>query len=309
MSKKIGLVGCGRWGKLILRDLKSLNCEVEVFARGEQSIANATAYDADKIIADIKDFSSNLEGFVVASPTVTHVDCINKLLPHSCPIFVEKPLSDNLTEVQSLPQSAHELVFTMHKWRYHPAIEEMRRIAKNEEFGRVTGLRTKRNQWGNPHQDTNAIWILAPHDLSIATHILGEVPTAINSIAENFGNRHVGVTAQLITQKSKIPVTVEVSELAFESKRETLLCCENAAVFLSDKDYGCLTIKPWPESFNDQRVIETRRVAETMPLLAELRTFVEFLSGGPPPFTCLKDELKIIEALTQMQKLSGIKIR
>ena len=309
MSKKIGLVGCGRWGKFILRDLKSLNCEVEVVARGDQSIANATAHGADKIIADIGSFSSNLDGFVVASPTVTHVDCIKQLLPHGSPIYVEKPISDNLTEAHSLPKKANELVFTMHKWRYHPAIDEMRRIAENQEFGRVIGLRTKRNQWGNPHKDTNAIWILAPHDLSIATHILGEVPTAVKSIAEDFGNGYAGISAQLIAPKSKIPVNIEVSELAFENRREILLCCENAAVFLSDKDYGCLTIKPWPESFNDQRIIETRRVAETMPLLAELDAFVKHLSGGPQPFTCLNDELNTIQALADIQQMAGIETR
>ena len=105
MSKKIGLVGCGRWGKFILRDLKSLDCEVEVVARGEQSIANANAHGADKFLAGICNFSSNLYGFVVASPTVTHVDCIKQLLPHGRPIFVEKPIFDDLTEARSLPRA------------------------------------------------------------------------------------------------------------------------------------------------------------------------------------------------------------
>ena len=39
----IGLLGCGRWGKLILRDLKSLGVSVAVLAHGPISQANASA--------------------------------------------------------------------------------------------------------------------------------------------------------------------------------------------------------------------------------------------------------------------------
>jgi Trk K+ transport system NAD-binding subunit len=33
----VGLVGCGRWGRHILRDLVALGCEVHVVARSEES--------------------------------------------------------------------------------------------------------------------------------------------------------------------------------------------------------------------------------------------------------------------------------
>ena len=37
----VGLVGCGRWGRHILRDLVSLGCEVPVVARSDASVARA----------------------------------------------------------------------------------------------------------------------------------------------------------------------------------------------------------------------------------------------------------------------------
>jgi len=50
---RVGLVGCGRWGRLILRDLKALGCWVVVAARSPASIANAQAAGADAVVADI----------------------------------------------------------------------------------------------------------------------------------------------------------------------------------------------------------------------------------------------------------------
>ncbi len=38
---RIGLVGCGNWGRLILRDLLALGCEVAVAVPSEESRAAA----------------------------------------------------------------------------------------------------------------------------------------------------------------------------------------------------------------------------------------------------------------------------
>lgn len=47
---QIGLVGCGRWGKNILRDLVSLDCEVHVVAHDIESKGNAREYGAHEIL-------------------------------------------------------------------------------------------------------------------------------------------------------------------------------------------------------------------------------------------------------------------
>lgn len=306
MSTAVGLVGCGRWGKHILRDLKTLNCRVEVVARSRQAAENARQFKADRITQSANDLSSDLSGFVVATPTVTHVDVIQSLLPRGIPIFVEKPISDSLDEVLSLPDHAHDLVFTMNKWRYHPSIEEMRKIAQSEEFGPVIGLRTRRVQWGNPHNDTDAIWILAPHDVSIATHIFGEVPKAVKAIADPFGSRSAGLVGELADPKSGTPITIEVSEGYGSNSREMILACRDAVVFLSDDDYGRLTIRPWPRYFDDNRVIEIRDITSTLPLYEELRAFVEHLQGGPAPMTDLRQETESVRTITELRNLADL---
>lgn len=49
----IGLVGCGRWGKFILRDLVTLGCNVVVVARSERSRVNAHECGAASIVRSL----------------------------------------------------------------------------------------------------------------------------------------------------------------------------------------------------------------------------------------------------------------
>jgi 3-hydroxyisobutyrate dehydrogenase-like beta-hydroxyacid dehydrogenase len=52
-TANVGLIGCGHWGKNILRDLVSLGCRVHVVARSEASIGRATEGGAVSITNDL----------------------------------------------------------------------------------------------------------------------------------------------------------------------------------------------------------------------------------------------------------------
>jgi len=49
----IGLVGCGSWGRYILRGLRSLGCPVHVVARPEPSRGNAAEFGAATIVESV----------------------------------------------------------------------------------------------------------------------------------------------------------------------------------------------------------------------------------------------------------------
>ncbi len=67
----ICLVGCGRWGSRILRDLKAFGCEVSVLVQAEPSQQDAWRIGANKVVASVDEIDC-AKGFVVATPTVTH---------------------------------------------------------------------------------------------------------------------------------------------------------------------------------------------------------------------------------------------
>jgi len=184
MKPAIALVGCGRWGVHILRDLLSLGCDVHVAANSTASRERAVAGGAASFREHVEDLPA-VSGAVVAVPTVWHADIIRRLMPRDIPILVEKPMTPDAEEARQLAAELSGRLFVMDKWRYHPAIEALRDIAQSDEMGPVIGLSTRRLDWGSPHADVDAVWILAPHDLSIALEILGHIPEPRAAVAES----------------------------------------------------------------------------------------------------------------------------
>ncbi len=295
---RVALVGCGRWGELILRDLRELGCEVPVVARTEASRERAREGGAATIVADIPSLPA-VDGVVVATPTSTHAEVTEEALELGLPVYVEKPLTADVASARRLAALAPDRLFVMDKWRYHPGVEELARIAAEGELGPVVGIHSRRVSLGHRHPDVDTVWIHAPHDLATALHILGEIPPPRCAVPELQGERLAGLTA--IFGESPWLV-LEVSELAPGHRRELRLVCAEGVAQL-DGGYADAVVIGRPGRLSEDAV-ERRPIGTEMPLLAELRAFVEHLEGGPPPLSGVADAVTIVERVAAVSDLA-----
>jgi predicted dehydrogenase len=300
---RIGLVGCGAWGRHILRDLLALGCEVTVVARSERTRAAAESGNAARVVRSITEVMA-VDGVVVATPTSTHAAVIEELLPLGVPIFVEKPLTDDPAAAERLAAAAPDRLFVMDKWRYHPGVELLGEIARNGELGEVVGLRTTRVGWGHPHEAVDAIWVLAPHDLSIGLEILGALPAAKAALADSTN----GVATGLIGMLGEAPwFALEVSSRAIERRRElTLVCREGVAVLLDGYAEEVRVARAANPTGTTPPDSEVRPISAELPLLRELRAFVEHVDGGPPPRSSAANGAAVVRALAELRTLAGL---
>lgn len=295
---KVGLAGCGRWGRHILRDLVSLGCAVPVVARSEESRARASEGGADSIVPDMASIEG-VDGVVVATPTATHAEVVGEALELGVPVFVEKPLTADVASARRLADAAPDRLFVMDKWRYHPGVRELTRIAQSGELGAVVGVHSRRVTLGHRYSDVNTVWVHAPHDLAIALELLGEIPAPRSAVPELVDGELAGLTAILGDSPW---VVVEVSTLAPGHRRELRLVCEEGVAQL-DGGYAEHVVVGRAGRI-DEDGVERRPVPGELPLLAELRAFVEHLKGGPPPLSSAADALLIVEAVAGMIDLA-----
>jgi predicted dehydrogenase len=296
----VALLGCGRWGRHILRDLLSLGCEVPVVARSEASIGRAREGKASAIVPDLGSLGE-VDGVVVSTPTSTHAEVVGEALELGVPVFVEKPLTNDVASARALAAAAPDRLFVMDKWRYHPGVLELARIAQSGELGAPVGIHTRRVTLGHRYTDVNTVWIHAPHDLAIALEILGEVPEPRSAVPELVDGELAGLTAIL----GESPwLVVEVTTLAPGHRRELRLVCEEGVAQLDGADAGAVVIGR--AGGIDADSVERRPIGDEMPLLAELRAFVEHLQGGPPPKSSAADAVAIVEAVAGLIALTGV---
>jgi len=294
----VGLVGCGRWGKLILRDLVSLGAQVHVVARSAGSIANAEAGGATRIYLSAADLPASLDGSVVASDTSTHADVVEALLGSGRPLFVEKPLTEDPARARAIVEAAGERVFVMDKWRYHPGVERIAQVARSGRYGAVRALRSYRLGWLSPHQDADACWHLMPHDLSIVLHVLGELPPLIDAVAVDPTNPLAAVVAWLGDGAGGPRATIEISTQSPEHRRAVIVRLDEATLELADGYDEAVTLIENEAGARRQQL----EAKGPMPLLAELETFCNHLRGGPPPMSSAVEALAVVERIAEIRE-------
>lgn len=298
---RVGLVGCGAWGKHILRDLRALGCDVPVVARSEASVARAGEVGAKEIVEHVGALVG-LDGVVVATGTATHAAVVAEALQLGVPVFVEKPLTDDPATARALAERAPDRLFVMDKWRYHPGVRELAAIARDGRLGAIRALRTVRVGWGNPHDDVDAVWVLAPHDLSIALEVLGAVPEPLAASAETIDGEVVSLTGLL--RAGDVPHTLDVSAYAPQRDRRVELRCEDGVAVLGGGwDEHVSLFRPDENGVLSEETVPT---PGELPLLAELRAFVEHLAGGPPPASSAAEGAETVVTIARLRRLAGL---
>ena len=287
---RIGLVGCGRWGKQILRDLCALGCDVAVVTRSAGSRAGAEAGGAASAIGSIGDLPE-VDGIVVATPVSTHAAVVEEALGLDVPVFVEKPLTNDPVAAERLAAAADGRLFVMDKWRYHPGVELLGELARSGELGQVVGLRTTRIGWERK-RDVDQIWVLAPHDVAIGLEILGEIPPPRAAVASR--DALLGLLGERPWQ------ALDVSGRSRARRREVVLVCEEGAAALDDSYDDHVTV------VHSEGEPELRPVSAELPLLRELQAFLKHLAGGPPPRSSAGEGVAVVRAISELRELAGL---
>lgn len=297
LGMRIGLVGCGRWGQYILRDLVGLGCEVTVVARTELSRVRAEEGGATEIVGSIGALPE-VAGVVVATPTHTHAVVVGEVLDLGVPVFVEKPMTNDPVTARALADRAGDRLFVMDKWRYHPGVEMVAGLARSSEYGRLLSIHTRRLSWGHNHTDVDGIWILLPHDLSIVFEIAGLLPLPVGAVGVVDSTHLASLTALLGPAPTCV---VEVSTASPILERRITVEFDDAVVLLEDAYAENLRVRHKGSELETELPIST-----DLPLERELAAFVGHLRGGPPPRSSAAEGFEVVALIATLREMAGV---
>lgn len=187
---KVGVIGAGYWGPNLIRNFMLIN-DVEVCCVADFDKARLQhmkkLYSGIEVTTDYRDLIENtsIDAVAVATPVRTHYRLAAEALEAKKHVFVEKPLASSSQECEELIELSvrhRRRLMVGHTFVYTSAVQKIREIIDSGQLGELYYINSQRLNLGLFQKDINVIWDLAPHDISILLHLLGEDPVAVSAV-------------------------------------------------------------------------------------------------------------------------------
>jgi len=185
VAMDVAIIGAGYWGQNLVRVVSSLGrlrvvCDTDPTVRERV----ARAYPSVRTTASLDDALGDpgVRAVMVIVPAVHHAAVARQGLEAGKHVYVEKPLALSVEDGQSLVELAARRgrqLMVGHLLLYHPCVQWAKAALDAGELGRALYLSSQRTNLGKVRTDENAMWSLAPHDVSVALHLLGGSPTEV----------------------------------------------------------------------------------------------------------------------------------
>jgi predicted dehydrogenase len=324
----IGIIGCGYWGPNFIRNfikIKGVNvkyiCDIHndrLTHIKELYPEISTTQDLDKVLKD-KEVSS----VVIATPAKTHYKLVKASLLNHKHVLVEKPITTKIKDAEeliALSKEYRKILMVGHTFKFNPGINALKELIDSKKLGKIFYLYSRRTNLGPLRKDVNAVWDLAPHDISILNYLLSKVPESISAKAEKYLAHNLeDVCFVSLRFPKNILAHIHVSWLDPKKVREIVVVgSKRMAVFddlvidspitIYDKTVIAKKFKQEYDSFEEFQMIihngpaKNLSIKKAEPLFNECLHFIDCIKGKSVPLTDGKDGLEVLKVLIGIER-------
>lgn len=183
-----GVIGYGYWGPNLTRNLNELpgsNLAAVADLSDERLNQARSRYPLIFLSKDYHEFFNlGIEAAVIATPPATHYQIVKDCLENNLHVLVEKPFalrSDHAAQLIKLATERSLTLMVGHIFEYNAAVHTLKNYIDSGMLGKIYYLDAARLSLGLFQKDTNVLWDLAPHDVSILLHLLGKRPISVSA--------------------------------------------------------------------------------------------------------------------------------
>ncbi|MFC2020393.1 Gfo/Idh/MocA family protein [Chloroflexota bacterium] len=322
-AKNIAVVGCGYWGKNLIRNFAELETLHTICDADSQKLDSfKLLYPGLNAETDYLQVLRNdeIKGVVIATPAVLHYSMAKKALLAGKDIFVEKPFTTKSQEAQELVELSEKqerVLIVGHLLLYHPAVQKLKDFIQSGELGEIYHLYSTRINLGQIRQDENALWRLVPHDIAMFIYLLEDSPVVVSAQGGTYLQPNFVDIVFVTLRFGKIMAHVHASWLDPHKIRQlTVIGSKKMATFddmepedkLKIYDKGVVTDCDTESPFSGAFVLRSEEVFSpqvdlTEPLRLECLEFIKCMRDRKKPISDAKLGLKVVEALETADKL------
>jgi len=313
---KVGLVGCGYWGKNLARNLHQMGslawvCDaspkVLEGVRGAYKGVRATRA-LDGVLRE-----RGVNAVAIAAPAEQHYALARRCLLRGKDVFVEKPLALRIPEAEELVDLARKkgrVLMVGHILEYHPAIRKLKEFVESGELGEIHHIYSNRLNLGKVRTEENILWSFAPHDISVILLLTGAMPEWVTTSGQHYLQHDVpDVTMSWLAFPGKTRAHIFVSWLhPFKEQKLVVVGSRKMAVFDDVAKEGKLRIYDKGIEWRDGQPVIRQTAESTLffpemePLREELRHFVDCVRARKTPRTDGMNGLRVLRVLDACQR-------
>ncbi|MCM8781182.1 MAG: Gfo/Idh/MocA family oxidoreductase [Candidatus Omnitrophica bacterium] len=326
----IGIIGCGYWGSNLIRNFNSIKnvqilsvCDID----SKKLKPLKHRYNLRKIYNNyrymLKDIK--LDAVVISTPAITHYRITKEALRQGKHVLVEKPMavdSKQAIELIELSKKVKKTLMVGHTFLFNPAVNKIKEIICKGDLGRLYYIHARRTNLGPIRFDVNALWDLAPHDVSIINYLLGSMPNEVSAEAIRFlPHKLEDVGFIILRYVNSIIAHIHVSWLDPKKVREMTIIGSRKMVVYDDTDIDT------PIRIYDKNLMEKRyrksyytfkefksivkngkcdkpKLDIQEPLMIECQHFIDCIINNKRPLTDGYEGLNIIKVMEAIDKSS-----
>jgi len=335
MAKKdlnIAVVGLGYWGPNLLRVFYNLK-GVKVAKIFDKSRKNLNKYSKQYNIPGVSDYKKilkdgSIDAVVIATPMETHYELAKNALMAGKSVFVEKPMTlsyKEAVELNLLAKKHKKILMVGHLLEYHPALIKAKEYIDQGKAGKVFYIYSTRVNLGKIRRTENALWSLAPHDISAVLFLLKKHrPIEVSAYGADYLQKGIeDVVFVNIKFSNNVMVSIHVSWLdPHKIRKITIIGSEQMIVFDDMEPKNKIKI------FKGKNRVKFSNYADFLrlqygtvtvpsikmeePLIKECSHFIHCLKTGKTPISDGKDGMQvtgILEAAQKSLKSGGRKVK
>ncbi len=322
-SVGIGVAGAGYWGKNLVRAFAATpGARLVAVADADPKTRErmALAHPGARVVAELGDLLNEaaVDAVVLATPAALHAEHALACLSAGKHVLIEKPMALSVADGQRVAAAAEtsgRVVAVGHLMAYHPGFRELQRRVRAGDLGELYYLYALRVNLGKVRTDENALWSLAPHDLTMIFMLIDEDPVSISARGSAYlrkGTEDVVFVNLAFGERGQAApmANIHLSWLdPHKERRLTVVGSRAMAVF--DDVHATEKLRIYDKGFDRPPEyaswgdflqlrdgdIRIPRVSLEEPLAIECREFVAAVRGEGPVATGVAEGLRVVRVL------------
>lgn len=327
----VAVIGAGHWGPNLIRNfysMRNVNKVTVCDTRRERLDYIKGLFPHVTVTDDFQSLllTNSVDAIVIALPARLHYQYAKAAIEHGKHVMVEKPMATSSRECRELidlSRASGKIFMVGHTFEYNSVVRKIKEYIDNEDLGEIYYIYSQRLNLGKVRQDVNAMWNLAPHDISIILYWLQEEPTKVS--AQGFTFLQPGIEDVVFMNlcfSSKRGAHIHVSWLDPCKTRKMIIIGSKKMVVYDDTSLDAkLTIYdkgfdkkltdielPDIDSYANFQLIQKTgdvlipRINFAEPLQIECNHFIDCILNKHQPLTDGENGLRVVRILEEAQK-------